>query len=178
MARLGVHVLVPLWCGGALYLFLRPTAAGVFDWLRHAGLSGTVLAVRELVAPGRGYLPGWFVYSLPDGLWCYATTAASTLLWADVIGRTGLRMLIANSGLAAGCGIELLQHVGLLDGTSDPMDVALACIGSIAAGCAIDGTRCEDPRGLARSGARLRPPTSAGDFEDHGCARWSGEAIR
>ncbi|MEO8075737.1 MAG: hypothetical protein ABI818_05360 [Acidobacteriota bacterium] len=140
VARLGLHVIVPLSCGSAVYLCFRPTGLGVFEWIRHAGLSDPVFALRAFAAPARSHLPGWFVYSLPDGLWCYAMTAASTLLWQDACDRSALRRLSAHLGLAAACGLELLQHTGALDGTADPMDVLLACVGAIAARGAIDET--------------------------------------
>ena len=146
------HVLMPLACGGTVYLCFRSTELGFFSWARSIGLSDGIAAVRTVASPLREQLPYWIVYSLPDGLWCYAATAAALLLWRDIVKQPALRELVGDIGLMAALAIELLQLTGGLEGTADSMDAALACLGWLVARRSIDCSR--EPRWESVRGKR------------------------
>ncbi len=120
-----LHVGGPLLAGICIYVCFRSTATGLFAWIAWAGLSDLAFALRGLAEPVQPYLPGWVVHSLPDGLWAYAATALARLLLKDPVA--------VGVGLAAACGIEVMQWSGYMTGTADAVDVLLCCAGCLAA---------------------------------------------
>jgi hypothetical protein len=127
-----VHVAGPLACGALLYAGFRPIAIRLFHWLAWAGFVDLAAICRTALAPARAALPHWVVYSLPDGLWCYAATAAALALWRDAKVSLFTRVL-PHAGFVCACGLELLQSSGVMAGTADPVDVLVSWVGYVSA---------------------------------------------
>lgn len=71
------------------------------------------------------HVPHWLRYCLADGLWQYALSALVLGVWHDQ--PWGWRKLAWTVvPLCTGALIELGQLVGMLEGTFDPMDVAVS----------------------------------------------------
>lgn len=119
-----LHVFAPLVLGGVIYALYRSPDLLVFDWLRAFGLDPPAAWFRFEPQGSTAHLPAGVVFSLPDGLWVYALTAAMSLLWRDRPGRVGALWL--SSGLVLGLGIELAQSLGRFPGTFDPYDMLAA----------------------------------------------------
>lgn len=127
-----IHVAAPIVLGSGIYVLVRSPHLRCFGWLRAAGLSDSVAAARMAAEPLSGYVPSWFLYSLPDSLWTYALTSVMLMLW---YGRASVfKPLWLGAGPICGIGSELGQLVGLVRGTFDTADLLL---NTLAAGTAI-----------------------------------------
>jgi len=117
------HVMLPLFVGGFIYLVFRDTSLLLFDWLEVLGLKGLLFKARRLLKPLQKFIPDFFIYSLPDGLWVYAITANMTLIWRNVFNS-----IWPHFGLLLGIGIEILQSQSFIPGVYDNMDIILCVI--------------------------------------------------
>ncbi len=118
-----IHVAAPIVLGSGIYVLVRSPHLRCFGWLRAAGLSDSVAAARMAAEPLSGYVPSWFLYSLPDSLWTYALTSVMLMLW---YGRASVfKPLWLGAGPICGIGSELGQLVGLVRGTFDTADLLL-----------------------------------------------------
>src|SRR5687767_7235487 len=76
-----LHVLAPVFAGGLIYICWRDPTLLMFKWFGTVGLTTLVNELRDAWGPGGASLPGWVLYSLPDGLWVYAVTAFMAHVW-------------------------------------------------------------------------------------------------
>lgn len=158
-----LHGVLPLVLGAAIYVLFRSPHLRVFAWLQAMGLGEAVPAARAWARPAAEHLPGWVLYSAPDGLWVYGLTACLAIVWRGEPGWSRRGWLCA--GIALGAGGELGQLAGRVPGVFDPADLLL----SVAAwGAAIvlnlSGASNEE---AARVGADRGRVRRAGDGE-HG----------
>jgi hypothetical protein len=116
MGRFIVHVVLPTLIGASIYLFFRTPTLLVFRWIEAIGLLDPVMILREQVAFVQ--LPEWLLYSLPDGLWVYATTSWMVLMW-----RGARSWLWLSTGVLLAVGAELGQAVGCVPGTYQHLDM-------------------------------------------------------
>ncbi len=105
LARVLVHVALPLAVGCAIYLLVRP-APTLAEWTSESiGLDGRpVFRVR-----------GWARDQLPDAAWAYALTATPLLMWEE--GPTVARRAWTTVAVAIAVGWELLQLPRLVPGS-------------------------------------------------------------
>jgi hypothetical protein len=127
-----IHVLAPTVTGGLIYVLFRDRSLLVFSWIDAIGLGDLTTEARAGV---QGFtLPAFVRYSLPDGMWVYATTSWMSLLWSHPRPISALPWMFC--GIALGAGGELGQLVGLIPGTFDSADL-LACFAGFAASIAL-----------------------------------------
>jgi hypothetical protein len=122
-----VHILLPLFFGGLVYVCWRDPNLLMFKWFRALGLEGSIQSLRLGTDSLQTALPHWLVYSLPDGLWVYALTALMILLWRGT-GSLPLKMFWLSLGLLLGAGSELAQLAGVLPGAFDKADLLICLI--------------------------------------------------
>lgn len=125
-----ITALISFLTGAVIYLLFRPKTLLGFFVLKSIGLGEWTDQLRFHFADC--VLPGFVVYCLPNGLWSLSyvlliddvmdTTPKGKLLWASVIPIMGIVT-------------ELLQCIGWMKGTFDPMD--LLCYGLPLVGYAI-----------------------------------------
>jgi len=127
-----VHLALPILLGGVIYVCWREPNLLMFTWLRALGLESIVERLRFLAAPARNFIPHWMIYSLPDGLWVYALTAFTLLVWRDT-DSSWMRVLWCSLGFLLGAGIELGQLAGIVPGTFDYGDLIVCLIAPAAA---------------------------------------------
>lgn len=127
-----VHVLVPITIGGLIYICWREPDLIMFRWLRTIGLETFTNSLRSLTTPEHKFLPYWFIYSLPDGLWVYALTAFMLLLWRNS-DSLPTKVFYCSLGLILGAGTELGQLAGIVPGTFDFGDLIVCLIAPTAA---------------------------------------------
>ena len=112
--------LLLLALGGLTYVFFRPRTILMFQVIDKMGLGEWVDNLRD----GAAYhtLPGWMVYCLPNGLW----SASYILLMGTLMNGRNLYELMAWTCIIPALGIlsELMQGMGILNGTYDPVDLA------------------------------------------------------
>ncbi|MDR3723608.1 MAG: hypothetical protein P4K83_03875 [Terracidiphilus sp.] len=75
------NVILPVLTGGGIYSLWRSKALLVFTWYRWVGLNGPMLSLRAYLAGVKHLIPGFILYSLPDGLWVYAFTSLMGCIW-------------------------------------------------------------------------------------------------
>jgi hypothetical protein len=86
----------------------------VFHWVSTIGLYSSVIKARAIF--DIGYLiPGWVIYSLPNGLWAYSFMFFISFIWGDVksLGKIIFIVLV----VILSVGSELGQLFGLIPGT-------------------------------------------------------------
>ncbi len=126
-----LHVVVPLAAGAWVYLVARPAGLRVFGWVEGVGLADSLARVRDASHPIAVGLPAWLVFSLPHALWVYAFAWLISALWDHRATRESVPWLLVAPAL--GVGWELGQRVGVVPGTFDGLDLALALAASLLA---------------------------------------------
>lgn len=124
-----IHCVLPLWIGGWVYLLFRSESLLMFRWADFLGLLEFIREQRETWGEGSETLPGWVLFSLPDGAWVYTATAFFGRLW-----RTGpLLPHVAWTGSASvlAIGGEFAQWPGWIPGTFDWVDLILYLVAAI-----------------------------------------------
>jgi len=112
---------LPMVLGGVVYLLFRNTHMLMFQWVDLAGLTDPLMRARSWAAPLRQWMPGWLLFSLPDGAWVFSCTAFFAHLWPD--GPWWMRWGWIGLGTVLAMGGELGQLVGLVPGVFDPRDL-------------------------------------------------------
>jgi hypothetical protein len=157
-----LHVVLPVLLGAAVYVLFRSPTLRVFQWLDALGLGGLVPAARAWARPIGEHLPGWLLFSAPDGLWVYGLTACLALVWRGEPGRGRRAWLCV--GLALGAGGEVGQWMGLVPGVFDGADLLL-CLAAWGAALVLNlrgdvdeeaGAVGDGRRGVRRAGAGER----------------------
>jgi len=123
---------MPIFFGGALYTLFGSVTLWVFDWYAYLGLTDFVIGVRGIFADVRPLLPGWVLYSLPDGLWTYAYTSLMVNIW-HTSEKSNIKLFWLLSGVLLAIGTEFGQLFGLLVGTFDVLDIYFYIMGFLLA---------------------------------------------
>ncbi len=124
-----IHFILPISVGTLIYLLFRPVNLTVFHWSEKVGLYSYVLKARDLFNIG-GYMPEWFVYSLPNGLWAYSFMFFIYIIWGDAksSGKTIFILLV----VVLSVGSELGQLLNIVPGAFCLTDVFLYAFGLFA----------------------------------------------
>lgn len=114
--------------GMSIYLMFRPETLIVFKWLSVFSLNGPVYDMRLFTLPLKPYVPGWVVFSLPDGLWVFSYVCFLFYLWNCKVNKDNLFWLILIPLIAVFS--ELGQIGGYVPGVFDPLDIFLYLLGA------------------------------------------------
>jgi len=109
-------VIVPLIFGLFIYLIWRPTNIMYFSWIEILKLDGNVFNLRLLFYNTNSYIPGWFVYSLPNALWFLALHSFLVAVWKNNSAKLTLILCFF------GAFIELLQMNKVIPGDGNVED--------------------------------------------------------
>ena len=115
-AILGVLFLA---CGCAIYLLFRSTSLNIYQWCCALGLSSPIDTLREQVQTWS--ISEFIKYSLPDGLYCAAYILIIDAIWHK--DDTLVKYLIISIIPLVTIGSELLQYLGMVQGTFDIFDL-------------------------------------------------------
>jgi hypothetical protein len=130
-----LHVIVPLILGALIYVLWRKDTLLVFDWLRACRLEQPTATLRQLAKPLGETLPRWVLFSLPDGLWVYATVSCMLLIWRRSSGIAATIWVLMGPFL--GIASELGQLFRVVPGQFDIKDMFLYFAGSVTAVVAV-----------------------------------------
>lgn len=121
-----LHVLLPIYVGGFIYILFRSKSLVMFDWFEAIGILDFIQTLRNYFIGIKGNVPIWVYYSLPDGLWTYSFT--STILLFESNWKVLKFWLLVP--FLFGPLIEIFQLFRLFPGTFDPLDLLfyLYCI--------------------------------------------------
>jgi len=126
---LAVHVLLPIFIGGMIYVCWRVDHLFMFRWFDTLGLTPAVEACRAFAMPARPYIPDWILFSVPDGTWVYACVAFFGRLWRQ--GPLWAQVLWIGLGPAMAIGGELGQIPGWVPGTWDWVDFVCYVVAAV-----------------------------------------------
>jgi len=130
---------VPVLGGGLLYIGWRSPTLAFWDWARTLRLDGFLSGVRASLRGNFAAPPEWVRFTLPDALWVFALAWAMLVMTRGAARRERVAWLALP--VALGPGAELLQLVGALPGTFDPLDLMACLIALSLAATAYVGTR-------------------------------------
>jgi hypothetical protein len=112
-----LHVLLPLIIGFLCYFFFRE---GAYNYERFFGISqhkNFFLFPRD-----KPFLPEFFIYNLPDGLWYYSFISFMLILWRSNYSTRTFKIIFI-SGLSVPFFLELFQFLRPAYGTFDFLDL-------------------------------------------------------
>ena len=122
MKNKGLHISVALAASLFIYLFYR-TDSILITRLFGLLFSQDAFLSKQIVIAKTLPLPTWVIYSLPEGLWIYATTIASKNY---IIQLNNNKLNLVFMPLIIAFTIELFQLTGLSNGTFDLVDLIVA----------------------------------------------------
>jgi hypothetical protein len=112
-----------LLIGSMVYLLFRPTSLLMFHWADSLGLAALIHALRSYSHSAARLLPKWFVYSLPFALWVSSYLFCIRAIWWRSECRLRYLWLWCVPIIAVTA--ELCQHLGILPGTFDFLDLLI-----------------------------------------------------
>lgn len=114
------HIFTPILLGSSIYLLFRSENTLLFQWVKTIGLESFLFALRENSLSIT--IPNWLLYSLPDGLWVYAFTAALLLFWQ---GKNSFWIWIP---IFTSVLFEVAQATKIIQGTFDVLDILFSAM--------------------------------------------------
>jgi len=122
-----IALLFPVVLGGLIYIIFRTEKLLMFHWFEYLRLSDEINLIKNL--RNIYSFPGWFIYSLPDGLWVFSYTALSLEIWKFSITRRSFFWIFSIPIVAVLS--EFLQLFRIIPGTFDLIDVMFYLLGII-----------------------------------------------
>ncbi len=122
-------VLIPLFLGVLIYILFRTENLVYNNWIQFNLSYFSALNNIRYWSQLYDFLPIWFIYSLPDGLWIFSLNSFIILLWNREI-TLSLFVWLLTIILLAMCH-ELLQKFNIIRGTFDIYDMIFYLIGGI-----------------------------------------------
>lgn len=107
--------------GIMIYILFRPTSLLIFHWVDFFGLMPIIYALRSYSHNFIGFLPNWFVYSLPFALWVSSYLLCIRAIWGQSVSRS--HYLWFWFVPIVSITVELFQHLHILPGTFDFLDL-------------------------------------------------------
>lgn len=118
---------ISLILGMAIYILFRPPELLFFDWVNNTGLYGSLESIRSKSVLWNSFLPDWFIFSLPNGLWAFSYSLLMIFLWSK--STAVIKYFWIGSIPLVVFGFELLQFSGNLPGTFCRHDLIFLAVG-------------------------------------------------
>lgn len=126
-----IFIAIPMFIGGMIYILFRPESLLMFKWFNYLDLTSLITKLRGNFSFLGSYLPGWVVYSLPDGIWVFSLTAVMFKIWQN--GALLSRLFWCSIGPILGVGGEIGQYFSVVPGTFDIADLVINVVSSLLA---------------------------------------------
>tara|TARA_B100000524_G_C23572905_1_gene342513 strand:- start:22 stop:378 length:357 start_codon:yes stop_codon:yes gene_type:complete len=101
----------------------------MFSWFESVNLSNSISEMRLFTLPLSIYLPDWFLYSLPDGLWLFSYVSFLLVVWGNVISKHNIHWVLLVPLIAIFS--ELGQLIKVIPGTFDVVDLCSYFLGAV-----------------------------------------------
>lgn len=122
-----VTFLFPVILGGIIYIVFRTERLIMFRWFEYLSISSEITIIQNLREVFS--FPGWFIYSLPDGLWVFSYTSISLEIWKNSITKQNSFWIFGVPAVAIAS--EVLQLFKVIPGTFDLTDIFFYVFGMI-----------------------------------------------
>ena len=130
MRKLILLSTLSIFFGGVIYIAFRSSSITLFKWLYDIPvIDDFVKNLRISTLPYKEYIPDWFLYSLPDGLWMFSYSCIILIIWKMEINKYSLIWLLILPILSIL--IEFLQYYDYFNGTFDVLDIVFFIFGSL-----------------------------------------------
>lgn len=96
--------------GGLIYIGFRIDTLLMFRWFRYLNISNWVDIYRNIVA--NIFLPEFFVYSLPNGLWAF-----SFIMFVSIMTTGKIKNFLIIFCILITIGFEIFQNFEIVPGT-------------------------------------------------------------
>jgi len=115
--------------GGFIYIAFRSSSIILFNWMDYIVLIDPIENLRIVTLPYKEYLPDWFLYSLPDGLWMFSYSCIVLVIWKRKITKYSLLWLLSLPVISIL--FEVLQYYHYINGTFDVIDIIFFIFGAL-----------------------------------------------
>ena len=129
MRKLIFLSILSILLGGVIYIAFRSSSIILFKWIDYIVLIDPVENLRIVTLPYKEYLPKWFLYSLPDGLWMFSYSCIVLVIWKRKITKYSLLWLLSLPMISIL--FEVLQYYNYFNGTFDIVDIFFFLMGSL-----------------------------------------------
>ncbi len=109
------RVLLPVFLGAVIYCLLRDSSLIIFKLIKSSTVSGFMLSLQQISMPVSELFPRWFLYSLPDALWCYACVSLILIYWRE--GALFFKGFWLSVAITLSFGFEIGQLLNVVPGT-------------------------------------------------------------
>lgn len=116
-----------LFLGILIYLFFRTESLKFFSWLKIIGINFLNTNLRKATFQFAKFLPDWFLFSLPDGLWIFSYVCLMLYIWKNNISKHNLFWISIIPLIAIFSEIAQIFH--LVRGTFDINDLLFYLLG-------------------------------------------------
>lgn len=120
-----VRVLLPLFFGGAIYIFFGDARIRLVKWALNFDFIDQLRQKMDTY-----HLPDWLVFNLPDGVWLFALLQLVDIIWAGDENNSNNWMVLS---VLLAVVHEVGQYVGMFPGTFDVLDLMSYAIFTIIA---------------------------------------------
>lgn len=125
-----LNTLISLLLAVTIYVLFRTKVYMVIDHAHFHILHDAINGIQSYSKQLKAILPGWVIYSLPDGLWTYAFTSFFVLHFRfDPFSKLKVFALAFTPVLSVS--FEVGQHFHIFPGTFDFVDLFFDFAGSI-----------------------------------------------
>jgi hypothetical protein len=114
-------ILLPIFLSGTIYLFFRTSETVIYQLFQDLFHSSILVNIRSYLQVNSSFIPDWFIYSLPGGLWVFAFANFCYLLLNKETKAYYKSILFLLFGIVTS--LELLQLYNVTDGSFDLMDI-------------------------------------------------------
>ena len=115
--------------GSLIYVFFRTTTLRMFCWFGQLNILSFIDRFRVSTLFLKNYLPNWFLYSLPDGLWIFSYLSLALYIWKNELKSENLFWIFSIPIIAIGS--EIGQLIKIIPGTFDIIDLIIYVLGTI-----------------------------------------------
>jgi hypothetical protein len=110
LKRLLIFSFLPILIGGLIYIGFRVDTLLMFRWFEYLNIINLVNIYRDFVA--NIYLPEFFVYSLPNGLWAF-----SFIMFISIMTTEKIKSFLILFCILITIGFEIFQNFEIVPGT-------------------------------------------------------------
>jgi hypothetical protein len=116
-----------IFSGGLIYILLRPAEPVFFEWFTSVGLEDFLFNIRQYSLSFNRHVPEWFIYSLPNGLWAFAYSLFTTVVWRK--SKSPMKYFWMGTIPLLIYGFEGLQYFQVIPGTFCTHDLLMGTFG-------------------------------------------------